>query len=108
MGFGTSGDVHSGFEVAAAAASVFLSMSLLSECLRWSERALLALGTAARGGPEEMRLLAASGVSLMFTRGGLDAARVALEGSLAIAEERADVLDQVRLLGPLQMLHLRK
>jgi len=44
----------------------------------------------------------------MFTRGGLDAARIALERSLAIAEERGDVLDQVRLLGPLQMFHLRK
>jgi len=44
----------------------------------------------------------------MFTRGGLDAARVALEVSLAIAEERGAVLDQVRLLGPLQMFHLRK
>jgi predicted ATPase/DNA-binding winged helix-turn-helix (wHTH) protein len=106
--FGASGDVRLGVEVAAAAAPVFLSMSLLTECLRWSERALLALDAAGRGGREEMRLRAASGVSLMFTRGGLDAARAALERSLAIAEERGDVLDQVRLLGPLQMFHLRK
>lgn len=82
-------------------------MSLLTECLRWSERALLALDSVGRGGPEEMRLRAAAGVSLMFTRGGLDSARLALERSLAIAEERGDVLDQVRLLGPLQMFHLR-
>lgn len=106
--FGANGDVRLGIELAAAAAPVLLSMSLLSECLRWSERALLALDVAGRGGPEEMRLRAASGVSLMFTRGGLDAARAALERSLAIAEERGDVLDQVRLLGPLQMFHLRK
>ena len=43
----------------------------------------------------------------MFTRGGSDAARVALNRSLAIAEERGDALDQMRLLGPLNMFHLR-
>ena len=105
--FAAGGDFRLGVELAAVAAPVFLSMSLLTECLRWSERALLALDSVGHGGPEEMRLRAASGVSLMFTRGGLDAARVALERSLAIAEERGDVLDQVRLLGPLQMFHLR-
>ena len=41
--FGESGDVRIGVELAAAAAPVFLAMSLLPECHRWSERALLAL-----------------------------------------------------------------
>ena len=34
-------------------------------------------------------------------------ARVALNRSFAIAEERGDALDQLRLLGPLNMFHLR-
>ena len=50
---------------------------------------------------------AALGVSLMFTRGGQDAARVALNRSLAIAEARGNPLDEARVLGPLSMFYLR-
>ena len=105
--FGANGDAKVGVELAVAAVPVFLAMSLLTECHRWSERARHALDDASRGGLEEMRLLAALGVSLMFTRGGKDAAREALNRSFAIAEERGDALDQLRLLGPLNMFHLR-
>ena len=59
--FGESGDVKIGVELAAAAAPVFLAMSLLTECHRWSERALLALDDGSRGGREEMQLQAGSG-----------------------------------------------
>lgn len=105
--FGADGDAEAGVGLAAAAAPVFLSMSLLPECQRWSERALSALGEAARGGFEEMHLQAALGVSLMFTRGGSQAARAALGRSFAIATERGGALDQLQLLGPLNMFHLR-
>jgi predicted ATPase/DNA-binding winged helix-turn-helix (wHTH) protein len=105
--FGANGNTDIGVGLAAAAAPVFLAMSLLPECHRWSERAILALDDAALGGLDEMHLQAALGVSLMFMRGGRNAARVALERSFAIAEERGDALDQVRLLGPLNMFHLR-
>ena len=105
--FGTDGNTDIGIGLAAAAAPVFLAMSLLPECHRWSERAIFALDDVALGGLDEMRLQAALGVSLMFTRGGRDSARVALERSFAIAEERDDALDQVHLLGPLNMFHLR-
>ena len=54
-----------------------------------------------------MHLQAALGVSLMFTRGGGHAAHVALSRSLAIAEEHGGAIDQLRLLGPLNMFHLR-
>ena len=105
--FGPSGNTDIGAGLAAAAAPVFLAMSLLSECHRWCERAIFALDDAARGGLDEMHLQGALGLSLMFTRGGRDAARVALERSLAIAEERGDALDQMRLVAPLNMFHLR-
>ncbi len=105
--FGANGNTDIGVGLAAAAAPVFLAMSLLPECHRWSERAILALDDAALGGLDEMHLQAALGVPLMFMRGGRNAARVALERSFAIAEERGDALDQVRLLGPLNMFHLR-
>jgi predicted ATPase len=105
--FGVGGNAEIGVGLAAAAAPVFLAMSLLTECHRWSERALLALDVATRAGEEEMRLQAALGTSLMFTRGESEAARAALNRSLAIAEERGDVLNRMLLLGPLHMFHLR-
>jgi tetratricopeptide (TPR) repeat protein len=105
--FGANGNTDIGIGLAGAAAPVLLAMSLLTECHRWSERAIFALDDAARGGIDEMHLQAAFGVSSMFMRGGRDAARVALERSFAIAEERGDALDQIRLLGPLNMFHLR-
>ena len=105
--FGQSGDVGIGIGLATAAAPVFLAMSLLTECYRWSERAILALDERSRGGLQETHLQTALGVSLMFTRGGQDAARVALNRSLAIAEARGGPLDEVRVLGPLSLFYLR-
>jgi predicted ATPase len=105
--FGANGNVDIGVGLATAAAPVFLAMSLLTECYRWSERALRALDYDARGGIEEMHLQAAAGLSLMFTPGSIDAALAALRRSFAIAEERGDTVGQLKLLAPLQMLHIR-
>jgi predicted ATPase len=105
--FGANGNAGIGVGLAAAAAPVFLAMSLLTECHRWSERAILVLDDTARAGPEEMHLQAALGVSLMFTRGNSEGARVALDRSLAIAEERGDALNQLQMLAMLQIFHQR-
>src|SRR3712207_7540199 len=82
-------------------------MSLLTECHRWSERALGAFDDGRRGGAEEMRLQAALGLSLMFTRGNREAARAALSRSLAIAEGRGDSPHQLRMLALLHTFHHR-
>ena len=105
--FGANGNVDIGVGLAAAAAPAFLAMSLVTECHRWPERAILALDDATRGSCDEMHLQAALGTSLMHMHGESDAAHVALNRSLAIAEERGDALNQVRLLGRLHMFHLR-
>ncbi len=106
--FGTDGDLAIGVGLAAVAAvPVFLAMSLFTECRRWSERALLALDDSTRGGRAEMHLQAARGMSLMYTRGQGEAARVALHRSLVIAEERGDAVNESRLLCPLYLFHLR-
>ena len=105
--FGAEGSLAIGVGLAAAAAPVFLAMSLLRECHRWSERAILALDDDARGGREEMNLQASLGVSSMQMRGQSDAARAALSRSLAIAEARNEVLNQVALLGMLSMFEVR-
>ncbi len=105
--FSVNGDREIGVGLAAAAVPIFLVMSLLPECLRWSERAMLALADTNRGGSEEMHLQAGIGVALMQMQGEGDAARFALNRSLAIAEERSDILHQAGLLGILHMFHFR-
>jgi predicted ATPase/DNA-binding winged helix-turn-helix (wHTH) protein len=105
--FGVNGDLEIGVGLAAAAAPVFLVMSLLPECHRWSERAILVLDDTARGGSEEMHLQAGIGISSMQMHGESDAARLALSRSLAIAEQRSDILHQAALLGMLHMFHFR-
>jgi tetratricopeptide (TPR) repeat protein len=54
-----------------------------------------------------MLLKAALGMSLMFTRGMSATALTALLASLAIAEQREDAVNQLQLLAPLHMFHLR-
>jgi predicted ATPase len=105
--FGVKGDAEIGVGLVAAAAPVFLAMSLLTECHRWSERAILAIDDVTRGSAEEMHIQAALGLSLMFTLGNSEAARVALHKSLAIAEERNDALNQLQLLGRMHIFHER-
>lgn len=105
--FGPNGSVELGVGLATAAAPVFLAMSLLKECHRWSERALLALNDATRGGADEMQLQSALAMSLTFTVGNTDAAREAFSRSLSIAEECGDAIDQLQRLGSLQMLYIR-
>jgi predicted ATPase/DNA-binding winged helix-turn-helix (wHTH) protein len=105
--FGVNGNRAIGVGLAATAAPIFLAMSLLPECHRWSERAILALDDATRGGSEEMHLQASLGVSSMQMHGQSDVAHTALSRSLAIAEARDDVLNEVGLLGMLSMFHVR-
>jgi predicted ATPase len=105
--FGNNGDLAIGVGLAAAAAPVFLAMSLLPECNRWSERAIFALGEDNRGGAQEMHLQVSLGVSSMQMHGESEAARAALSRGLAIAKTRGDVLNQVGLLGTLSMFEVR-
>ncbi|TXL72248.1 transcriptional regulator [Vineibacter terrae] len=105
--FGPNGDTGIGVELAAAAAPVFLAMSLLPECHRWSARAIEALSDATRGGAEEMRLQSALGMALMFIHASSEKAQQALDRGLMIAEACGDALHRLQVLGPLHMFHLR-
>jgi tetratricopeptide (TPR) repeat protein len=82
-------------------------MSLLAECHRWSQRAILAVDESDHGTSEQMHLQAGLGISSMQMHGESDAARAALNKSLSIAEQRGDVLHQAGLLGMLHMFHFR-
>jgi predicted ATPase len=106
--FGEHGDVELGIKLAAAAAPVFLTMSLLTECYQWSQRAIAALDGTTRGGVEEMELQAGLGVASMHIHGPSEAARAALNRSLDIAAARGNVLNQVVLLRTLSLLCTRQ
>jgi len=105
--FSANGNAKIGVGLAAAAAPVFFAMSLLPECHSWSEQAIVVLDDATRGTSEEMHLQAGLGISSMHMYGQSDGAHLALKRSLAIAEERGDLLNQARLLGILHMFHFR-
>ena len=105
--FGDNGDLAIGVALAAAVVPVFLAMSLLPECHRWSERRDTRSRRRHARGLQEMQLQASLGVSSMQMHGESEAARAALNRSLAIAEARGDVLNQVGLLGMLSMFEVR-
>ncbi|CAN5429004.1 winged helix-turn-helix domain-containing protein [soil metagenome] len=105
--FGINGNPAIGVGLAAAAVPVFLAMSLLPECHRWSERALLALDDTTRGTAEEMHLQVCMGTASLYMHGQNEAAREALIKSMAIAEARNDGLNRVGLRSLLHMFHFR-
>jgi predicted ATPase/DNA-binding winged helix-turn-helix (wHTH) protein len=105
--FSEGGDVHIGVTLAAAAAPFYLELSLLTECRYWCARAIVTLDDSTRGGPSEIELQAALGLSVMFTDSNSDEARIALERGVALAEKIGDLPDQLRLLGRLHLFHYR-
>ena len=106
--FDSTGNAEVGVSLAAAAVQVFLAMSLLPECHRWSQRALLALDEAAAGGLDEMHLRAALGFSSSQMHGESNAVREALSRSLVIAEQHGDLAHQAGLLNMEHYFHARK
>jgi predicted ATPase/DNA-binding winged helix-turn-helix (wHTH) protein len=96
--FSARGDLAVGTNLAAASAPFFLEMSLLIECHRWTERAILALDDASIGTRREMELQASLGVSLMFTQGNKEEVRTAFTRGLELAEALGDPHSQLPLL----------
>ena len=105
--FSQNGDIAIGTALAAAAARLFLEMSLLTECHAWCERALTALDHTARGTRLEMELQAALGQSLMFTKGNSEDARQAFLKGLEISEKLGDAAYRLQHLGALHLFHER-
>jgi predicted ATPase/DNA-binding winged helix-turn-helix (wHTH) protein len=101
------GDIAVGVALAAASARLFLEMSLLTECHRWTEQAIAVLDDTTRGTRPEMELQAALGLALMFTRGNSEQARDALKRGLVLAGELGDLHNELRLLGRLHIFHER-
>lgn len=106
--FSAGGNTRVGVPLAAAAAQVFLAMSLLPECHRWSQRAILVLDETSAGGLDEMHLQAAFGFSSSQMYGESSAVSEALRRSLAIAEEHGDTAHQAGILNMERYFHARK
>lgn len=100
--FGPNGNDGVASGLAAAAAQLFLAMSLLPECRHWMERAIDRM--AADCDPRQrMEIHAALALSLMFTEGNSERVRDAFETALRLAEQSEDVYQQMRLLSGLSM-----
>ena len=96
-----------GRDLVLRAAPVFLQLSLLAECQRWTERALAALPETDRGSPRELDLLQALAVCSMFTRGNDAAVQAAIERGLQLAEDLGDGPRQAQFLAGLNLFYIR-
>jgi predicted ATPase/DNA-binding winged helix-turn-helix (wHTH) protein len=100
--FGPKGNDRTATRLAAAAAQLFLDMSLLLECRNWMERAI-DLMIADCDPRHQMQVHAALALSLMFTEGSSERLRAAFDKALTFAERREDAHQQLRLLNGLFM-----
>ncbi len=102
------GDISIGVALTAAAAPLWIRLSLVDECRSWVERALAALGAgASRDARREMKLQAALGTSLIYTRGPAGAAvGAAWTKAREIAESLDDAEYRLRSLWGLWSFHV--
>jgi predicted ATPase/DNA-binding winged helix-turn-helix (wHTH) protein len=99
---GPDGNDNTAIRTAAAAAQLFLAMSLFVECRGWMERAIDRM--AADCDPrDQMEIHASLALSLMFTAGNSERVRDAFNTALTFAERREDAYQQLRLLSGLSM-----
>jgi predicted ATPase/DNA-binding winged helix-turn-helix (wHTH) protein len=94
-------------DIAAASIPLFLELSLLTECLQWTVKALALLDDATRGSKREMALQEAKAITAMWTRGNGDDVRDAIARGLEIARQRGETSSVLRLLVGWHMFFFR-
>ena len=105
--FSPGGDPSVGVPLAANAIPLWLELSLLTDCLNWTSKAIARIDTAGRGTRYEMLLQAALGFSLMVTTALTDAPRTAMTRALELAESLRNAEYQLRALTGLCAFRLR-
>jgi predicted ATPase/DNA-binding winged helix-turn-helix (wHTH) protein len=105
--FSERGDVSLGVALAAAAAPLFLEMSLLTECRRWTGTALAAYAATGGDPQREMELQASSGLSRLLTEGNSVAVCDTLKRALDLAEGLSELSTQLQVLSSLHLFHSR-
>jgi predicted ATPase len=104
--FSPGGDRSIGVALTAAAVPLWTHLSLIEECRDRVERAVAAPGgEAGRDARCEMRLQAALGASLRYTKGAIPEVSMAWTRALEIAESLEDVEYQLRALWGLWFFH---
>ncbi len=105
--FSPGGDLSIGVALTAAAVPLWMHLSLMEECRGRVERALAALAAGAgRDAQREMKLLAALGTSLVYTRGDVPEIGAAWTKALEIAESLGNVEYELRTLWGLWSFHI--
>jgi predicted ATPase/DNA-binding winged helix-turn-helix (wHTH) protein len=100
-------DVTLGVDLAAAAAPVLLQLLLLTECHKWSTKALSLLDDAARGSRKEMVLQETLAIASMWTRGNGDDVRTAIARCLDIANRLDETAHRLRMMVGLHIFLIR-
>ncbi|MCA8865116.1 MULTISPECIES: ATP-binding protein [unclassified Halomonas] len=95
--FSEAGEGELGVRLAALAAPYLLELSLLDECHRWCQAALLRLG-ARESSTTHLILQEALAISALFTRRNGDEVRIPIEQGLRLARTLNDPERELRLL----------
>lgn len=89
--FSGAGEPKIGVELAAASASTWMGMGLLTECRQWMGRAIGRLDSAHAGTREEMIIQAALASCAMFTGGMTEESYASWSKALVLAESLNDI-----------------
>jgi predicted ATPase/DNA-binding winged helix-turn-helix (wHTH) protein len=104
--FGPNGCDRTALRLTAAAAQLFLSMSLFLECRNWMEKAINRI--TSDGDPQyQVEIYASFAWSLMFIEGNNKRARDAFDTALNLAQRYEDARQQFRLIVALSSYSLR-
>lgn len=97
--FSEAGNLALGIRLAAASAPLFLGLSMLDECRRWSGRILAAGVCEPNGLPQETIWQEALAISTMFALGKPHSGNAAHGVESVFDENLGDTLRQIRMLG---------
>jgi predicted ATPase/DNA-binding winged helix-turn-helix (wHTH) protein len=96
-----------GAKLVGAAASLLIQLSLLTECATWTERAIRSLDEANKGTRLELEIQTCFALSLIATKGNVQATHDALIRALDLADHQADLPMQLLLAHGLYQWRLR-
>ncbi|MGY3288179.1 putative ATPase [Bradyrhizobium sp. LM3.6] len=105
--FSTSGDRTVGVALGAGAVPLFLGLSMLIECRRWSLQTIEALNDEDRGTKLELVLQLSLAISSTYVHGNSKEVEAALQRGLCLAETLGDVDSQLELLAGLNLYRAR-
>jgi predicted ATPase/DNA-binding winged helix-turn-helix (wHTH) protein len=89
--FSGEGDAKVGVDLAAASASTWIGMALLTECRQWMARAISCLDVMNSGSRQEMIIQSALASSMMFTLGMTEESYAGWAKARLLAEDLGDV-----------------